>query len=87
MLQKLRKADSELHAQQKKLGVEGRKQYYQLASNPFIRDRMNARALRDRIFQRLVARKFERDRLERSFRRQKNSENLHFQCLYYIKSN
>ncbi|KAJ3714856.1 hypothetical protein C8R42DRAFT_590975 [Lentinula raphanica] len=52
------------------LGVEGRSQYRHLASSPFIAARMNARSYKLRLRAKLTARKFERDRLERSFCRQ-----------------
>ncbi|KAJ3716253.1 hypothetical protein DFJ43DRAFT_1006930 [Lentinula guzmanii] len=76
-LLKLRKIGEDLRAKETKLGVDGMREYRHLASSPFVRDRMNARALKTRICQRLRARKFERDRLERSFRRQINKRKLH----------
>ncbi|KAJ3713997.1 hypothetical protein DFJ43DRAFT_1134907 [Lentinula guzmanii] len=72
-LLKLRKIGEDLRAKETKLGVDGMREYRHLASSPFVRDRMNARALKTRICQRLRARKFERDCLERSFRRQINT--------------
>ncbi|KAJ3720315.1 hypothetical protein C8R42DRAFT_582613, partial [Lentinula raphanica] len=71
--EKFKKAQSTLSAKENNLGVDGERQYRHLASSPFITDRMNARALKIRLRQRLQARKFERDRLERSFRRQMNA--------------
>ncbi|KAJ3730226.1 hypothetical protein C8R42DRAFT_569213 [Lentinula raphanica] len=71
--EKFAKAQSSLSAKEQALGVDGQREYRHLASSPFITDRMNARALKIRLRQRLQARKFERDRLERSFRRQMNT--------------
>ncbi|KAJ3719284.1 hypothetical protein C8R42DRAFT_643548 [Lentinula raphanica] len=71
--EKFAKAQSSLSAKEQALGVDGQREYRHLASSPFITDRMNARALKICLRQRLQARKFERDRLERSFRRQMNT--------------
>ncbi|KAE9387085.1 hypothetical protein BT96DRAFT_1005472 [Gymnopus androsaceus JB14] len=71
--EKLEKTQSVLTAKEHALGVQARTQYRHLASSPFIMHRMNARALKLRLRQKLRSRKFERDRLERSFRRQMNT--------------
>ncbi|KAJ3709548.1 hypothetical protein C8R42DRAFT_533420, partial [Lentinula raphanica] len=71
--EKLVKLQNQLRASESRLGVEGMQDYRRLASSSFVRDRMNACALKARICQRLRARKFERDRVERSFRRQTNT--------------
>ena len=71
---KLEKCEATLKQQEKALGVEGRTQYRHLASSPFISARMNAKAVKLRLREKLRSRKFERDRLERSFRRQMNSK-------------
>lgn len=71
--EKLEKTRKLLINKERAMGVEGRLQYQHLASSPFITHRMNARALKLRLRQKLRSRKFERDRLERSFRRQMNS--------------
>ncbi|KAJ3733669.1 hypothetical protein DFJ43DRAFT_994490 [Lentinula guzmanii] len=75
--ERLDKVHKHLVSKERALGVEGKSQYNHLASSPFITDRMNARALKVRLRQRLQARKFERDRLERTFRRQLNKRKLH----------
>ncbi|KAJ3817212.1 hypothetical protein F5880DRAFT_1618497 [Lentinula raphanica] len=62
-----------LHEEQK-LGVEDKASYQHLARSPFINLRMNARAIKMRLRSRLTARKFERDWLERSFRRQQHND-------------
>ncbi|KAJ3710772.1 hypothetical protein DFJ43DRAFT_1228589 [Lentinula guzmanii] len=48
-LLKLRKIGEDLCAKETKLGVDGMWEYRHLASSPFVRDRMNARALKTRI--------------------------------------
>lgn len=52
------------------LGVNQMKTYRHLAASEFIALRMNARAKKIRLRDRLRARKFERDRIERAVRRQ-----------------
>lgn len=52
------------------LGVEEHKTYRHLANSEFIRLRMNARAIKIRLRDRLRSRKFELVRVERSVRRQ-----------------
>ncbi|KAJ3779908.1 hypothetical protein GGU10DRAFT_381540 [Lentinula aff. detonsa] len=71
--ERLDKVHKHLVSKERALGVEGKSQYNHLASSPFITDRMNACALKVRLRQRLQARKFERDRLERTFRQQLNT--------------
>ncbi|KAJ3968127.1 hypothetical protein EV361DRAFT_806133 [Lentinula raphanica] len=68
--ERLEKTSMTLKNKERVLGVEGRSQYRHLASSPFITARMNARSCKMRLRAKLTARKFERDRLERSFRRQ-----------------
>ncbi|KAJ3818040.1 hypothetical protein F5880DRAFT_1492029 [Lentinula raphanica] len=72
--ERLAKASTSLKNKETTLGIEGRAQYRHLASSPFITARMNARSYKIRLRAKLTARKFERDRLERSFRRQITSE-------------
>ncbi|KAJ3722681.1 hypothetical protein C8R42DRAFT_579935 [Lentinula raphanica] len=74
---KLRKADKDLLAKERALGVEGKAEYREVASSPFIAARLNAKAVKVRLREKLKARKFERDRLERSFRRQMSSDCVH----------
>lgn len=81
---KLDSTQKSLSLKERALGVEGKRRYNHLASSPFITDLMNARALKLRLRQRLQSRKFERDRLERMFRRQINSELIFFYiCISY----
>lgn len=67
---KLRKHRSMLQRLELALGVEEHKTYRHLANSEFIRLRMNARAIKIRLCDRLRSRKFELDRVERSIRRQ-----------------
>ncbi|KAJ3729197.1 hypothetical protein DFJ43DRAFT_962783, partial [Lentinula guzmanii] len=78
--EKLLKVQSTLRTCELRLGVEGMRDYWRLASSQFFRERMNACALKTRICQRLRARKFECDRIERSFRRQMNSKCMAIYC-------
>lgn len=71
--ERLEKTRKLLTTKERAMGVEGRLQYQHLASSPFVTHRMNAQALKFRLRQKLRSRKFERDRLEHSFRRQMNS--------------
>jgi hypothetical protein len=70
----LRKTQANLAKQERALGVEQRQELNNLKKNIFLTKRMNARALKTRIQQRLRSRKFEFDRLERSFRKQRSGE-------------
>ncbi|KAJ3717495.1 hypothetical protein C8R42DRAFT_587027 [Lentinula raphanica] len=75
---KLSETRSALVREERKLGVEDKATYRHLARSPFINLRMNARAIKIRLRSRLAARKFERDRLERTFRRQQyNDRRVH----------
>ncbi|KAJ3715792.1 hypothetical protein C8R42DRAFT_698260 [Lentinula raphanica] len=67
-------ARSALVREERKLGVEDKATYRHLGGSPFINLRMNARAIKIRLRSRLAARKFERDRLERTFRRQQHND-------------
>jgi hypothetical protein len=66
-LEALRKT---LRQQESALGVDGQTNYQHLKTSPFIQLRMNARALKIRLRDRLAAQKFEFDRIEHSFQRQ-----------------
>ncbi|KAJ3715841.1 hypothetical protein C8R42DRAFT_544498, partial [Lentinula raphanica] len=72
--EKLLSVQARLLRQEQTLGVVGRAQYHHLATSPFIALRMNAHALKLRLRKRLTSRKFERDRIERSFRRQQYND-------------
>ncbi|KAJ3963600.1 hypothetical protein EV361DRAFT_813214, partial [Lentinula raphanica] len=72
--EKLSSLQVRLLRQEQTLGVAGRSQYRHLVTSPFVGLRMNAHALKIRLQNRLTSRKFERDRIERSFRRQQYND-------------
>ncbi|KAJ3720488.1 hypothetical protein C8R42DRAFT_696783 [Lentinula raphanica] len=72
--EKLSSLQARLLRQEQTLGVAGRSQYRHLVTSPFVGLRMNAHALKIRLRNRLTSRKFERDRIERSFRRQQYND-------------
>ncbi|KAJ3729813.1 hypothetical protein C8R42DRAFT_569495, partial [Lentinula raphanica] len=71
---KLQKAEKDLRAKERSLGIRANAEYRKVASSPFVAARLNAKAVKVRLREKLKARKFERDCLERSFRRQISSE-------------
>lgn len=71
-LQALRKAQGRVTTKESALGVEAKNQLRHLVNSAFLTKRMNARALKTRIRERLRSRKFELDRLERSYRKQRS---------------
>ncbi|KAJ3791459.1 hypothetical protein GGU11DRAFT_761592, partial [Lentinula aff. detonsa] len=74
---KFKKALAEVSQQERLLGVEGMAQYRHLVSSPFLQARMNALTVKTRLHEKLHARKFEFDRIERSFHRQQfNDDNI-----------
>jgi hypothetical protein len=64
------------------LGVDEKTNLMQLQSDTFLRLRMNALALKQRIRDRLRQRKFEIEKLERSYRRSSNG--MCSFCLYFL---
>ncbi|KAJ3725332.1 hypothetical protein C8R42DRAFT_575807 [Lentinula raphanica] len=58
------------------LGVDAKHQLRTLIKSPFLTKKMNARALKIRIRERLRSRKFELDRLERSYRKQRSEQRI-----------
>ncbi|KAE9384417.1 hypothetical protein BT96DRAFT_960902 [Gymnopus androsaceus JB14] len=58
------------------LGVTAKQQLRHLIKSPFLTKKMNARALKTRIRERLRSRKFELDRLERSYRKQRSEQRI-----------
>ncbi|KAJ7080664.1 hypothetical protein B0H15DRAFT_997243 [Mycena belliarum] len=73
----LEKAQSELDRKEAALGVTERQSLNGLGSSQYLQLKMNARALKRRLRDRLQARKFELDRVERSFRRLVNEQKLY----------
>lgn len=70
----LAKITADVKTKERALGIDGRRALDRLMNDPYINDRMNARALKIRIRQKLTSRKFERDRIERHFREQVNGK-------------
>ncbi|THU79970.1 hypothetical protein K435DRAFT_696684 [Dendrothele bispora CBS 962.96] len=68
------KARQRLTNQEKSLGIPERRQLKHLMESPFLTKRMNALSLKMRLRERLRARKFELDRLERSYRKQRSGK-------------
>jgi hypothetical protein len=81
----LSSAESRVHASESALGVKERTKLEKLLGSPFIAARMNARALKLRLRERLCSRKFELDRIERSYRNHVNGMSLqHFIFHIYL---
>ncbi|THV02106.1 hypothetical protein K435DRAFT_853082 [Dendrothele bispora CBS 962.96] len=70
------KARQNLAQQERSLGIPERRQLKHLLESPFLTKRMNALSLKMRLRQRLRARKFELNRLERSYRKQRSEQRL-----------
>lgn len=71
-IQALHKAQGRVTKTEDALGVDAKHQLRRLVKSPFLSKRMNARALKIRIRERLHSRKFELDRLERSYHKQQS---------------
>ena len=69
-------AEAKLKQKEAALGVSETQALNRLASSEYMRLRMNARALKFRIRNALRARKFELDKVERSYRRLINGERV-----------
>ncbi|KAJ7632028.1 hypothetical protein B0H17DRAFT_1280950 [Mycena rosella] len=69
--------ESQLRNKEAALGVSQRQALHTLATSQYLRLRMNARALKRRLRDRLRSRKFELDKVERSFRRLVNDQKLY----------
>lgn len=65
---KLKTIEATIKRRREALGVDGRLKLENLLKNKFVQIRMNARALKQRIRDRLRNRKFEIERLERAYR-------------------
>ncbi|KAJ3764685.1 hypothetical protein FB446DRAFT_795852 [Lentinula raphanica] len=72
----LRKAQRRVTKKEDALGVDAKHQLRSLIKSPFLTKKMNARALKMRIRERLRSRKFELDRLERSYRKQQSKQHI-----------
>ncbi|RDB27721.1 hypothetical protein Hypma_003286 [Hypsizygus marmoreus] len=73
----LLESNRRIQVKERALGINDRDELQRLISNPYIAARMNARALKQRLRDKLRFRKFELDRLERSFRKQVNDKKIH----------
>ncbi|KAJ3831082.1 hypothetical protein F5878DRAFT_504093, partial [Lentinula raphanica] len=73
-LDTLQRAQRKVTKKEDTLGVDAKHQLRSLVKSPFLTKKMNARALKMRIRERLRSRKFELDRLERSYRKQRSVE-------------
>ncbi|KAJ3792094.1 hypothetical protein GGU11DRAFT_865191 [Lentinula aff. detonsa] len=73
-IQVLRKAQGRVTKKESALGVDAKHQLRALVKSPFLSKKMNARALKVRIRERLRSRKFELDCLERSYRKQRSEQ-------------
>lgn len=80
-LQVLRKAEGKVKRKEDSLGVTAKQQLRHLMKSPFLTKKMNARALKTRIRERLRSRKFELDRLERSYRKQRSGKTVETRML------
>ncbi|KAK7008483.1 hypothetical protein R3P38DRAFT_3324595 [Favolaschia claudopus] len=72
--EKLKKDEATLKRKEKALGVQDRANLAHLTTSKFIAKKMNARALKHRLREKLRNRKFELDRVERTYRRKKKTE-------------
>lgn len=73
-IQGLRKAQARVTKKENTMGVDAKHKLRTLLKSPFLAKRMNACALKIRIRERLRSRKFELDRLERSYRKQRSGK-------------
>lgn len=76
--EKLRSAQRSLKIKERSLGVDAKQQLEHLKTSKFLEKRMNAMAVKTRLLTKLRARKFERDRVERTFRTQLNGNYCHY---------
>ncbi|KAL0563739.1 hypothetical protein V5O48_018324 [Marasmius crinis-equi] len=82
---KVVEARKKLRAKERLLGVKDSQAVQHLQNSPFLRERMKALALKNRLVALIRARKFQRDRLERSFRKNSNEAKLHSQIAHSVK--
>ncbi|KAF9061086.1 hypothetical protein BDP27DRAFT_1200709, partial [Rhodocollybia butyracea] len=81
----LRHAHAKVHQKESALGVVDRQSLRHLLNSPFLTKRMNARALKMRIQERLRSHKFELDRLEQSYRKQQSDHCINEQTQNSVK--
>jgi ABC-type cobalamin transport system ATPase subunit len=75
--QAFERAEGTLRRKEEVLDIDEHKELEQLATSEYMRLRMNARALKLRLQERLRARRFEMDVVERAYRRLLNGEGYH----------
>jgi hypothetical protein len=80
----LTKVKDKVTKKESAMGITARQQLHQLLKSPFLVKKMNARALKTRIRERLRARKFELDRLERSYRKQRSGMSCIINLIYLV---
>ncbi|KAG6906264.1 hypothetical protein DXG01_014925 [Tephrocybe rancida] len=83
---RLRELTAKIRGKQSALGVTDRARLEKLLNDPFLTARMNALALKQCLRDRLRTRKFELDRLERSFRKQVNDQKVDAHTAASVKS-
>ncbi|KAJ7811762.1 hypothetical protein B0H13DRAFT_2243255 [Mycena leptocephala] len=81
----LAKAEASLQRKEEALGVDEHQELEQLLNSEYMRLRMNTRALKLRLRQRLRWRKFELDPVERNLRRLVNDSKLHAHTASAVK--
>ncbi|KAJ7627710.1 hypothetical protein DFH06DRAFT_1338877 [Mycena polygramma] len=81
----LDKMESTLRRKEAALGVSDAEELANLAGSEYLRVRMNTRALKLRLRERLRARKFEMDVVERAYRRLMNDAKLHAHTASAVK--
>ncbi|KAL0565895.1 hypothetical protein V5O48_016120 [Marasmius crinis-equi] len=82
---KVVEARKKVQGKERLLGVKDSQAVQHLQNSPFLRERMKALALKNRLVALICARKFQRDRLERSFRKNTNEAKLHSQIAHSVK--
>ncbi|KAJ8095882.1 hypothetical protein PM082_022781 [Marasmius tenuissimus] len=81
----IKRANQTLCQKEKLLGVKEKEEVRHLLESPYLRARMNALALKTRLMQKLRSRKFERDRIEHSFRKTQAEQRAHHQIEDSVK--
>lgn len=77
--QHLSKLEQGIHRKRTSLGVSEQADLVRLKENSFLRLRMNALALKQRLWDRLCQRKFEMEKFERSYRHGTNRK-----CIFIV---
>ncbi|KAL0059175.1 hypothetical protein AAF712_014098 [Marasmius tenuissimus] len=83
--EEIKRTSQTLRQKERLLGVKEQEEVRHLLKSPYLRARMNALALKTRLMQKLRSRKFERDRIERSFRKTQSEQRAHHQIEDSVK--